>query len=75
MSVSILKLKEAGFLNRVLISHDAGWYRPEVEGGGEFKGFTNIFTQLLPILETKGFTKEHIEQLLVKNPAEAFGIS
>jgi phosphotriesterase-related protein len=72
---SISKLKDAGLLNRVLISHDAGWYKPEEAGGGEFKGFTNIFTQLLPILETKGFTNEHIEQLLVKNPAEAFGIS
>ena len=71
---SITKLKEAGLLNRVLISHDAGWYKPEEAGGGEFKGFTDIFTQLLPLLEKKGFTNEHIEQLLVKNPAEAFGL-
>jgi len=72
---SILRLKNANLLNRVLISHDAGWYKPEETGGGNFTGFTNIFTQLLPILESKGFTKADVEQLLVKNPAEAFEIS
>jgi phosphotriesterase-related protein len=72
---SISKLKDAGLLNRVLISHDAGWYKPGEADGGAFKGFTNIFTQLLPILEKNGFTNEHMEQLLVKNPAEAFSIS
>lgn len=71
---SIDNLKTAGLLNRVLISHDAGWYKPDEKDGGSFTGFTNIFTQLLPILKKKGFTENDMTQLLLKNPAEAFGI-
>ncbi len=73
-ATSIDNLKTAGFLNRVLISHDAGWYKPGEKDGGSFTGFTNIFTQLLPILKNKGFSEIDISQLLVKNPAEAFAI-
>lgn len=72
---SIEKLQQANLLHRVLISHDAGWYKPGEPEGGKFTGYTNIFTQLLPLLKNKGFTKTDIEQLLVKNPAEAFAIS
>ena len=71
---SIDNLKTAGLLNKVLISHDAGWYKPDERDGGSFTGFTNIFTQLLPILKKKGFTENDMTQLLLKNPAEAFGI-
>lgn len=71
---SINHLKIAGLLNKILISHDAGWYKPDEKDGGVFTGFTNIFTQLIPLLKDKGFTDDEIQQLLVKNPAEAFSI-
>lgn len=67
-------LKANGCLHRVLISHDAGWYDPEKPGGENIVGYTNIFQKLIPLLEQKGFKQRHIEQLLVKNPAEAFAI-
>jgi phosphotriesterase-related protein len=67
-------LKAAGLLNRVLISHDAGWYKPEEKDGGDFTGYTNIFVELIPLLKKRGFTGDDIQQLLVRNPAEAFGI-
>ena len=67
-------LKQHGLLNRVLISHDAGWYSPREENGGEFRGYTDIENFLLPALIKKGFTNEEIDQILVSNPAEAFGI-
>jgi phosphotriesterase-related protein len=70
---SILQLKLKGLLNRVLISHDAGWYKPD-EPNGEFIGYTNIFTELIPRLKQKGFTEKDINQLLIKNPAEAMGM-
>ncbi len=70
---SIHQLKSNKLLHRVLISHDAGWYKPD-EPTGEFKGYTNIFTELIPRLKIKGFTTEDIDQLLVKNPAEAMGM-
>lgn len=70
---TLAKLKNKGYLNRVLISHDAGWYKPE-EPDGEFKGYTNIFTELIPRLKSKQFSPKDIDQLLVKNPVSAFGI-
>lgn len=68
----IMALKEAGYLNRVLISHDAGWYSPGEENGGEFRGYTDIFTRLIPELEERGFSRHEINQLLVDNPKQAF---
>lgn len=71
---SIDNLKTAGLLNRVLISHDAGWYKPGEKEGGSFIGYTNIFTEVIPLLKKRGFTESDIEQLLIKNPAEAFAV-
>ncbi|MEJ7829880.1 MAG: hypothetical protein WKF91_16850 [Segetibacter sp.] len=71
---TISNLRSAGMLNKTLISHDAGWYKPGEKEGGNFTGYTNIFTQLIPLLNKKGFTDEDIKQLLIKNPAEAFSI-
>lgn len=71
---SIDNLKTAGLLHKVLISNDAGWYKPGEKDGGNFTGYTNIFTALLPLLKKKGFTKKDRELLLVKNPAQAFAI-
>ena len=70
----IVALKEANLLHRVLISHDAGWYSPGEESGGNFRGFTAIFTNLIPILEEHGLSPEELNQLLVINPREAFTI-
>jgi phosphotriesterase-related protein len=70
----LLDLKEAGYLNRVLISHDAGWYKPEEENGGTFRGFTGIFTVLIPELEKNGFSQEDLKLLLEVNPSNAFSI-
>jgi len=68
---ALINLKEAGLLDHVLLSHDAGYYRPGEPDGGDFRGYTAIFTILLPRLKEKGFSDKDIEQLLVKNPAEA----
>jgi phosphotriesterase-related protein len=71
---SIENLRAAGLLNKVLISHDAGWYKPGEIDGGNFTGYTNIFTSLIPLLKRRRFTDRHIHQLMVKNPQEAFAI-
>ena len=71
---SIAGLKEQHLLHRVLISHDAGWYKPGEPDGGKFTGFTNIFIQLIPLLNKRGFTQADYEQLLIKNPASAFAL-
>ncbi|NBC67321.1 MAG: phosphotriesterase [Bacteroidetes bacterium] len=70
----ISELKQAGYLNQVLISHDAGWYDAGTENGGDFRGYTDIFDSLVPALKESGFSDEDIKQLLIRNPQEAYGI-
>lgn len=67
-------LKKAGFLSKVLVSHDAGYYDPNKEDGGNIRRYTTLFDKLLPALRESGFTRNDIEQLLVKNPVEAFAL-
>ena len=66
-------MKSAGQLNRVLLSHDAGWYEPGKPQGGKFSPYTALFNSLIPMLTSEGFTKDDIDQMIIKNPAEAFG--
>jgi phosphotriesterase-related protein len=65
----VRSMADAGLLERVLISQDAGWYRPGEPGGGSYRGYTFLFTDFLPRLRAAGFRESNIEQLLVKNPA------
>lgn len=67
-------LKQQGLLHRTLISHDAGWYSHGEPGGGRVQPYTNIFTLLIPELKKRGFADRDIEQLLVKNPQEAYAV-
>jgi phosphotriesterase-related protein len=68
------EIKSAGLLDRVIISHDSGWYRVGEEDGGKYNGYTSIFTELIPALLQNGFDDADIDQLLHKNPARAFTI-
>jgi phosphotriesterase-related protein len=70
----IAQLNEAGFLNQVLISHDAGFFEAGSNGNGDFRGYTDIFDYLIPELKDRGFSNEEIDQLIVQNPQEAYGI-
>ncbi len=70
----IMAFKEANLLSRVLVSHDAGWYSPGLENGGDFRGYTDIFTSLVPALKERDFSQEEVNQLLVINPGKAFSL-
>ena len=70
----IQNMKDNKLLHKVLISHDAGWYKPGEENGGSYRGHTALFEKLLPLLRKNGFTESEIHQLLVKNPSLAFEI-
>lgn len=70
----IKNLKDNDLLNKVLLSHDAGWYHPGEENGGDYRGYNTIFEKLVPLLLKENFSEAEIDQLLVKNPAEAFTI-
>jgi len=70
----IKNLKEKGLLNKILLSHDSGWYNPAKEDGGNFRGFTTLFEKLIPQLKAEGFSEKEIDQLVVTNPAKAFTV-
>ena len=71
---NLQRLKSAGVWHRILISHDSGWYSAGEENGGGYNGYTVIFKGLLPLLREHGFSQKEIRQLMVENPAQAFGI-
>ena len=70
----VTNLRAAGLLNRVLISHDAGWYAVGEPRGGKFRSYATVFTEFLPALKNAGFTAEETERIMVRNPAQAISI-
>ncbi len=64
-------MADSGLLGRVLISQDAGWYRPGEPGGGNFRGYKYLFTDFLPALAKAGFSKADRGQLIEINPMRA----
>lgn len=67
----VSRMKADGLLGRVLVSHDAGWYRVGEPGGGQFRGFDTLFTKFIPALTAAGFTKDDVRRLVVDNPRGA----
>lgn len=70
----LAELKNAGVLDRVLLSHDAGWYDAGEPNGGGFRSYTGIHLHLIPALRETGFTEGEINQLITVNPAQAFEV-
>ena len=64
----IKNLRDNNLLNKILLSHDAGWYHPGEENGGEYRGYTTLFEKLIPALRNEQFSEKEIKQLLVINP-------
>ncbi|WKK66490.1 phosphotriesterase family protein [Lutimonas zeaxanthinifaciens] len=67
----LLFAKRNGILDRVLISHDSGWYDPQKENQ-TIKPFTNIFKKLYPELKSRGFSDDEFKELISVNPSKAF---
>lgn len=59
---------------RLLLSHDGGWYWAGEPGGGQQKPFTPLLEQLVPRLRERGVPEDVIRRLLVTNPARAFAV-
>tara|TARA_R110000744_G_scaffold256465_1_gene371934 strand:+ start:1628 stop:2713 length:1086 start_codon:yes stop_codon:yes gene_type:complete len=70
----LLELKANGVLDHVLISHDAGWYNVGEKNGGDYRGYTDLFTKLIPRLKENGFTQYDIDLILKDNPSRAYTI-
>jgi len=67
-------MKSTRQLSRVLLSHDAGWYQPGKPNGGDIRPYTALFNSLIPYVMSEGFTQKEIDQIIIKNPAEAFAV-
>jgi phosphotriesterase-related protein len=70
----IQRLLEAGLGDRLLLSHDRGWYDPALPGGGVPKPYTYISEQFLPKLRAAGVDEGTIHQLTCANPYRAFAV-
>jgi phosphotriesterase-related protein len=68
-------MKDNGLLNKVLLSHDAGWYDPAKGNGGDYRGYSTLFEQLIPLLRLENFSEKEIKQILVNNPSQVFRIT
>jgi phosphotriesterase-related protein len=66
-----IAMRDAGLLDRLLVSHDAGWYRVGEPGGGEYRPHTDLFTHLLPALRARGLSETDIARLTTTNPRTA----
>lgn len=71
----VTRLRDAGLLERVLVSQDGGWYDPAQPSAGASRSYEVMFTDFLPALRARGFSAAEIDTLLVRNPAKAFTVS
>jgi predicted metal-dependent phosphotriesterase family hydrolase len=69
----VKSMAEAGFLDRMLISMDAGWYHIGEPGGGNYRGYESLFTDFLPALR-KVFSEAQVERLIVGAPQQALAL-
>jgi phosphotriesterase-related protein len=65
---SVRFMAEKGLLGRTLVSQDAGWYHVGEPGGGNYRGYTFVYSDFLPKLEAAQVTT-----LMWDNPRAAFG--
>jgi phosphotriesterase-related protein len=71
----VTRMRDEGLLDRVLVSHDAGWYHVGEPRGGRFRPFDKVFTAFIPAARAAGLTDGDIDTLFVTNPANAFSIA
>jgi predicted metal-dependent phosphotriesterase family hydrolase len=67
-------LLQAGFGDRILLSHDAGWYQVGDPRGGSTRPYTAIRHELIPALERAGVSRDVVDAILIDNPARAFAV-
>jgi phosphotriesterase-related protein len=63
---------DAGLVDRLLLSQDRGWYDPAQPGGGTPRPFTYLTEQFLPRLIGSGVDEATVDQLVRRNPFDAF---
>lgn len=64
-------MKEKGYLNQTLLSHDGNSFRIN---GGMPKPYDALFTDFIPALQKAGYSQDEIRQLTIHNPSRAFQV-
>jgi|SRR2546421_1171216 len=67
-SAAALGMKQAGYLSRVLLSQDSGWYHVSELGGGNFRPYDFLLIEFLPLLGRAGVSAKEIETIMIRNP-------
>jgi phosphotriesterase-related protein len=68
----IRRMLDAGLGDRLLLSHDRGWYDPAQPGGGTPRPYTYISERFIPRLHEAGIDETTIRTLIHDNPFRAF---
>jgi phosphotriesterase-related protein len=72
---AVAALIDAGLIDHILLSHDAGWYNPARPDGlpdEGYRGYTALVRDFIPALLARGISQEQVQRMTVKNPAQAF---
>jgi len=69
---AVKELLAVGYGDRVLLSHDAGWYQPGQPNGGTQKGYTYLIDMFIPKLRAAGVSDAAIRMITETNPVRAF---
>jgi phosphotriesterase-related protein len=67
----------AGYIDQLLLSHDAGWFNPARSDGlpeEGYRGYTALTKEFLPALLERGISEEQVRRITVDNPARAFAL-
>jgi predicted metal-dependent phosphotriesterase family hydrolase len=72
--LKLVKAMMENHANRMLLSHDNGWYWVGQPNGGEVRDFNYMSDVFLPALRHADTSEATIRKLTVENPANAFGI-
>jgi phosphotriesterase-related protein len=70
----IKALIDKGYKDRILLSHDAGWYNVGDPKGGHPRPYTALTDELLPALRAAQIPEDDIHRLTVLNPQRAFAL-
>lgn len=69
---AVRDLVAAGYGDRILLSHDAGWYQPGSPNGGTQKPYTYLIDTFIPKLRDAGIDSDAIRMITETNPIRAF---
>lgn len=70
--IAIKKLIDSGFVGKILISQDTVFKTDLTAYGGQ--GYTHILNNVIPLMLKKGISRQDIDTIMIKNPAELLNI-